>query len=90
MKRQVEVKIMGQSFTVASDEGEAHLRRVAELVDAKMRELAVGARTVSTASVAILAALNIASEYQKLRDEQEFVQHAIERLSARVQQWLKD
>jgi len=90
MKRAVDVKIMGQTFTVASDEGEEHVRAVAALVDSKMRELSTGPRVVATANVAILAALNIASEYQKLKEEQEVVRNAIDRLSSRVIGKLKD
>ncbi len=90
MKRAVEVKILGQTFTVASDERDDHLRKVAEMVDAKMRELAGGPRAVTTANVAILAALNIASEYQKLMDEREALHHALDKLAWRVQEWLKD
>ena len=92
MKRMVDVKILGQSFTVASEEREEHLRRVADLVDRKMREIAQGGRAngVSTLDVAILTALNIASEYQKLRDESEVMRKAIDGLSSRVQMWLDD
>ena len=90
MKRAVDVRILGQTFTVTSDEGDDHLHKVAALVDAKMKELASSPKVVTTANVAILAALNIASEYQKLKDEQEVVQHAIERLSSRVTGRLKD
>jgi cell division protein ZapA len=90
MKRPVDVKIMGQTFTVTSEEGEEHIRTVAALVDAKMRELSNGPRVVATAQVAILAALNIASEYQKLKEEQEVVRNAIDRMSSRVIGSLKD
>ena len=92
MKRMVDVKILGQTFTVASEEKEDHLRRTAEMVDAKMREVATGVASngVSTLDVAILTALNIASEYQKLKDESEVVRKAIDGLSSRVQVWLDD
>lgn len=90
MKRAVDVDIMGHVFTVTSDEGEEHVRAVAAMVDAKMKELANGPGAVTTANVAILAALNIASEYQKLRAEQEAFRHAVDRLSSRVSVKLKD
>ncbi len=90
MKRSVEVKIMGQSFTVTSEEGEEHLHKVAEVVDTTMRQVAGGAGAVTTVNVAILAALNIASECQKLKEEREVIQHTLARLSTRVQQGLND
>jgi cell division protein ZapA len=88
----VDVKIMGQTFTVASEEREEHLRRVAQLVDRKMSEIARagGQNGISTLDVAILTALNIASEFQKLKDESETMLKAIEGLSTRVQLWLDD
>ncbi len=92
MKRMVDVRIWGQTFTVASEEKEDHLRRVAEIVDTKMREVSrgAGASGISTVDVAILAALNIASEYQKLKDENDRVRRAIDGLSSRVQTSLDD
>lgn len=92
MKRMVDVRIWGQTFTVASEEKEEHLRRVADLVDRKMREVSKGAAAggVSTVDVAILAALNIANEFQKLKEESDSVRRAIDGLSSRVQTWLDD
>jgi cell division protein ZapA len=80
----VQVTIMGQVFSVSSDDGEEHLRRVATLVDSKMREITQGNRIASSYSAAVLTALNIASEYQKLRDEQVEIDATIERLTARL------
>ena len=58
-----EVEIFGQSYSLRSDAEEEHVRRVAGLVDLKMREVAAGTRSVSTLHIAVLAALDIASEY---------------------------
>jgi cell division protein ZapA len=92
MKRMVDVKIWGQTFTVASEEKEDHLRRVAEMVDRTMRDVSKGAGAggISTVDVAILAALNIANEFQKLKDESDTVRKAIDGLSSRVQTCLDD
>jgi cell division protein ZapA (FtsZ GTPase activity inhibitor) len=49
-----------------------------------MREIADGGRITSSFTAAVLTALNIASEYQKLRDEQLEIQTTIERLTARL------
>lgn len=80
----VEVEIMGQRLTVASDEGEAHVRRVAGYVDDQMRQLAAGRSPAGMADLALLTALNIASEYWKLYDQQEEWHRTINRLSERV------
>ena len=84
MAEPVKVTIMGQVFSVASADGEEHLRRVAAFVDDKMREVSGSGKVASSYAAAVLAALNIASEYQKLRDEQLQVQATIERLTARL------
>ena len=84
MRRPVEVEIMGQLFSVTSDDGEEHLRRVALYVDGKMRELSANGRVASSYAAAVLAALNIASEYQKLREEKQEIEARIDRLAARL------
>jgi len=80
----IAVKILGQVFSVASDDGLDHIRRVAEYVERKMEEIAGNGRTNSSLTVAVMAALNIASEYQKLRDEREQLEQLIDRLTARL------
>jgi cell division protein ZapA len=84
MPAAVKVTIMGQVFSVSSDDGEDHLRRVASFVDDKMREITDVGRVTSSYTAAVLTALNIASEYQKLRDEQVQIEATIERLTARL------
>lgn len=80
----VKVTIMGQVFSVSSEDGEEHLRRVAAFVDDKMRQITDAGRVASSYTAAVLTALNIASEYQKLRDEQVEIEATIERLAARL------
>jgi cell division protein ZapA len=58
-----EVEIFGQAYSLRTDAEEEHVRRVADLLDLKMREVASGTRSVSTLQIAVLAALDIASEY---------------------------
>ncbi len=81
----VQVEIVGQKFTVTSDDGEDHVRAVAALVDEKMREM-TGDGSVSPYTRAILVALNIASECQKLRQSQEEAERVVERISDRLDQ----
>jgi cell division protein ZapA len=84
MKRPLDVEIMGQRLTVTSDEGDDHVRRVAEYVDQQMRQLAGGLTAASMMQLALLTALNIASEYWKLQHDQEELHRTINRLSQRV------
>jgi cell division protein ZapA (FtsZ GTPase activity inhibitor) len=84
MAKPVEVMIMGQTFSVTSDDGEEHVRQVATLVDRTMREIAGGGKVVSSFTAAVLAALNIASECQKLRQDVAQIQATIDRLTQRL------
>jgi cell division protein ZapA len=87
-RQSVEVDIMGQRFAVASDDGEDHVRKVARYVNEEMRRLSEGRRVAST-QLALLAALNIASEYWKLRESQEDLSQRVDRMSQRVLAQLK-
>ena len=84
MKPVLDVEIMGQRLTVASDDGDDHVRHVAEYVDQQMRQLAGRLSAASMMQLALLTALNIASEYWKLQHEQEELHRTIHRLSQRV------
>jgi cell division protein ZapA len=90
MSKAVEVEIMGQVFSVKSDDGEEHLRQVARYVDRKMRELNGDGRAVSSYTTAVLAALNIASECQKLQESNTEIDEVIHRLAARLHEGLED
>jgi len=80
----VDVEIMGQRFTVTSEDGEQHVRQVAAEVDAQMRRLSKGGKAVSSYTVAVLTALNIASQNLKLKEEQERIEEGVERLTRRL------
>jgi cell division protein ZapA (FtsZ GTPase activity inhibitor) len=62
LRNPVEVEIMGQRLTVASDDSEDHVQKVAKYVNEQMHRLSAGQR-IPTTQAALLAALNIASEY---------------------------
>ncbi len=80
MQKAVEVKIMGQKFTLRSDDDEQHIRRVAEYVDGKMHEVSKSTSPKGKYSVAVLVALNIADEYHRLKDGHESVANRVDRL----------
>jgi cell division protein ZapA len=84
MKQVVDVVILGQELRVASDDGQEHVRAVARFVDETMRNLAANGGVVATLDVALLAALNIASEYQKLVQRHKQLTETIDRLSRRL------
>jgi cell division protein ZapA len=83
MRRTVEVEIMGQRLTVTSDDEDVHVREVAGYVEERMRQLAGGV-SATTMHLALVTALNIASEYRKLQCQQEEIRQTINRLTQRV------
>ncbi len=84
MKKPVDVEIMGQKFVLRSEEEEGYVRKVAGYVDVKMKEVVKGNQPVTQVNVAMLAALNIADEYHRLKDRYEEVLHRLDRWSERL------
>ena len=84
MKKALDVEILGQKFTISSDAEESYMLRVAGYVDGKMQELMQAAKPVSKANVAMLAALNIADEYHRLKDTHEAILHRLDQLSKKL------
>jgi len=84
MKRAVEVEIMGERLTLRTDADENHVRNVAGYVDKKMQEGQKSTHPSAKSSIAMLAALNIADEYQKLKDHYEIVTQRLDRLLQKV------
>ena len=64
MKNKITVSIADQEYTLVATEDEGYMQKVAQHVDAKVREVLDGAK-VSLVDGAVLAALNIADEYFK-------------------------
>ena len=84
MKKAVDVEIMGEKFTVRSDAEESYVRKVAVYVDGKMQEVMKTTRPIGKSSVAMLAALNIADEYQRLKENHEAIMQRLNHLSKRL------
>jgi cell division protein ZapA len=71
MSKPVKVEIYDQSYLIGGDLEEAYVKKLAEYLDTKMREVAEATRTVDSLKVAVLSALAIADELHSLRDERE-------------------
>ena len=65
----IKVEIYGQTFPIHTELGEAYMRKIAAYVDDRMRLIAEAAKAVDTQKVAVLAALSIADELHRLREE---------------------
>jgi cell division protein ZapA len=84
----VKVSIVGEDFTIRSDETPEHTRAVAEYVDRAIRHVLHSSPVIETQKAAILAALQITDELFKLRMSHEGVDREIEALSAEIRRWL--
>jgi cell division protein ZapA (FtsZ GTPase activity inhibitor) len=63
----VRVNIFDQLYSLRSPKGEAHIRRIAQVVDERMRQISEHTTTFELSRIAVLAALNIADELQDLK-----------------------
>ncbi len=84
MKRTVDVEIMGEKFKISSDAEESYVHKVAGYVNAKMQEASAATRPVGRSSAAMLAALNIADEYHRLKDNYDAMVQRLNHLCKRL------
>ena len=63
------VEIFGQTYNVRGEGDPNYLAELARFVDSRMREVAGQVNTVDPMKIAILAALNIADEFSRYKDE---------------------
>lgn len=69
MSRSVKVEIFNQTYPITGELDEDYMRKIAGYVDQKMRVISELAGTVDTQKVAILAAIAIADELHRLREQ---------------------
>ena len=84
----VRVSIMGEEYTLRSNAPEAHTRAVAAHVDRVIGQVLSTGAVVETHKAAILAALQIADELLRLRDEDAELGGRVQALAADVRRWL--
>jgi len=80
----VNVEIMGQSLTVASDADDEWVKAVAKTVDERIKSIDADTRTANSVNLAILAALNFADELERLKREHQQVIDRIEAMNRRL------
>jgi cell division protein ZapA len=64
----LDVSLLGRDYKVACKPGEeGELRDAVAFLDRRMRDIREGSKTSSTERIAVMAALNIAHEFQRAR-----------------------
>ena len=85
-----EVKILGKTFEVKSQFDPDFTMETANLVNVKMNELAGKAHTISTEKVAILAAMNIAGDYLRLKRSETNRRNALMQKIEKILSFVRD
>jgi cell division protein ZapA len=70
-QRTIEIEIYDQKYSLVlkTPVEEAEVRRLADEIDTRMREIAAGANTADSLKVAILTALHLAQDYGELKSK---------------------
>jgi cell division protein ZapA len=68
---QVQVEIFGQTYSVRSGGDPAYVQKLAAHVDEEMKEVSRASGAVDSVRIAVLAALNLADECFRLRQDAE-------------------
>ena len=89
-KGSVTVDIYGHEYKIRGEADPDYMEQVARYVDRKMKEVAEGTSVSSPAKIGILAALNIADELFRERDEKHKVMEDVETATRRMRRKLEE
>ena len=67
MKKTFEVTLLNQKFQLKSESDDKYVQRVADYVNKKLFDIQEKTKSVSSLNVALLAALNIADDFFKIK-----------------------
>jgi len=74
----VEVQILGQSYSIKTDENEAYIKSLAKYVDEKLKEIYSVAPNINQSRAMVMTAFGITDELFKLRMELQHIDKMIE------------
>lgn len=73
----IDVYILGQKYTIKGDESPEYIKQLAGYVDSKLKEVCSNTPNLTPLKAVILASLNIADEFHKLKKEYNAVSNGI-------------
>jgi cell division protein ZapA len=62
LTKTIDVEIYGQRYSINGEADESYVKKLAEMVDTQMKQVAAGMRSATPAKLAVLAAFNMAHE----------------------------
>lgn len=68
-KNRISVTIYGRQYKIVGNASSNYIRMVADYIDEKMMSISDGNPRLDSSKIAVLAAVNIADEYFKLKQE---------------------
>jgi len=74
----VEVQILGQSYSIRTDEDEKYIKSLANYIDEKLKEIHGAAPNINHSRAMVMAAFGITDELFKLRIELQHIDRLIE------------
>ena len=80
-KQKISVQVAGKSYTLISSDPPDYIRRVASLVDRRLREMEI-ATGMAPQQSSVLTCLNLADELLKAKDENAELRRRMQRLMA--------
>jgi cell division protein ZapA len=69
--RSVEVQILGQSYSIKTDEEEEYIKTLAKYIDEKLKEIYNIVPSITQTKATVMAAFGIADELFKIKMQQE-------------------
>ena len=84
------IRILEQDLSVSSDSGDEYVSRVVDYVTGKVEEIRIKTGTTNTLKIAVLAALNIADDYFKLKGAKEDIYTELENKSEELIKLIDD
>jgi cell division protein ZapA len=88
VNRSVKVLVAGQRLAVRTGAQPAYVEELARYVTGKIEELRASGGPMTTQSLALLAAMNIADELCQLREQQDRLKRQVRERSERILRYL--
>lgn len=89
MGETVKVEVFGQEYSIKSDDGDKdRVKRIAQYVNEKIKDILSNTEVTTRFNVAILAALNVAHDYFSLKEDHEKLIEVIESRSKKLVQYI--